>query len=154
MPFPPDPRAILAKRHVLAKVSFLPKSITPYYTPRVLPAAPARFLTTTQVMGFPRKNAQNREDMNTESAEYSQSGSDPGAAMEEDAFDPSKTKPEDEKASGGQNLEVSPGNSEVSKQRDMQEGGAEESGKDDSQKRGTGFGSPKKGGDGESARKI
>jgi hypothetical protein len=149
MPFPPDPRAILAKRHLLAKATFLPKSITPYYTPRVLPAASTRFLSTTPAVSFPRKNAQNREDINTDATEYSKSGTDADAAADDQAFDPSKTRPEDEKAAGGQSLEVSPGNKDVSQQRDMQEGGAQGSGNDDSKQRGTGAGSPKKAGSGE-----
>ena len=152
MPFPPDPRAILAKRHLLSKATFLPKSITPYYAPRILPAASTRFLTTTPAVAFPRKNAQNREDMNTEPTEYSKSGTDSGAALEEEAFNPDITRPEDEKASGGQNLEVGPGNPEVSKKRDTQEGGAGISGSNDSTKSGSGHGSPKKAGSGDSSK--
>jgi hypothetical protein len=144
MPFPPSPRAILAKRHLLAKATFLPKSITPYHTPRVLPTASTRFLSTTPSTAFPRKNAQNREDINTDATEYSKSGTDADAAADDQAFDPSKTRPEDERAAGGQSLEVSPGNKDVSAQKDT-EGGSEGSGNDNA-KSGTGHGSPKKAG--------
>lgn len=93
-----------------------------------------------------------REKMNTESNEYSKSGSDAKSAQEDAAFDPSTTSPESQKqessdqapnsASQGDPLEVSPGNKEISKPRDQQEGGAEK-GED---KTGTsGSGSPSKG---------
>ena len=71
-----------------------------------------------------------RKKMNTESNEYSKSGSDDAASKDEAAFDPNKTGPESEKESAGTNasnnpLEVSPGNQNVSQPRDQQEGGAE-----------------------------
>ena len=88
-----------------------------------------------------------REKMNTESTEYSKSGSDAAAATEDDAaFDPDKTSPEAEKNSGGSSsnnpLEVSPGNQDVSQARDSTEGGSE---KGVDRTHSSGGGSPSKG---------
>lgn len=76
-----------------------------------------------------------REAVNTESNEYSKCGSDASAAREDDpAFRPGKTDPESELASskkaaadgmedGGNPLDVSPANHEISQPRDSTEGG-------------------------------
>lgn len=73
-----------------------------------------------------------REAINTESNEYSKTGSDDGAASQEDpAFNPAKTDPEEELGSIGPGkdgldpLEVSPANPDVSQPMDEKEGGAE-----------------------------
>ncbi len=73
-----------------------------------------------------------REAVNTESNEYSKSGSDAGAASQQDpAFEPGKTDPDSELASskpgsdGRDPLDVSPANTEISKPRDEKEGGPE-----------------------------
>lgn len=107
---------------------------------------------------YPRKDSQDRNSINTEATEYSKSGTDDGAARQEAAFDPSKTSPESEKDTAGEGnevskkesdnpLDVSPANPDVSKPRGGQEGGAERSagGEDQSGKKGSGGGSPKKG---------
>jgi hypothetical protein len=88
-----------------------------------------RFLSTTPVTRFPRKDSQDKDSITVESNEYSKSGSDDAAATSDAAFDPSKTSPEAaertaENEEGGNSLNVSPGNAEVSKPRDPQEGGS------------------------------
>ena len=72
-----------------------------------------------------------REAVNTESNEYSKTGSDDSAASQKDpAFQPGKTDPESQRASsrpgdGRDPLNVSPANKEISQPRDQQEGGAQ-----------------------------
>ncbi|KAG9232328.1 hypothetical protein BJ875DRAFT_359901, partial [Amylocarpus encephaloides] len=102
---------------------------------------PSRSLTSTPQAWSPRKGSEDRESINTEPTEYSKSGTDSQAAERKGAFDPERTRPEEEKE-GGNNvnpLEVSPANPEVSKPRGETEGGAEGSGEDNA-KRGSGFG--------------
>lgn len=79
------------------------------------------------------------------------------ARQSQAAFNPSITKPEQEKkvagkdgnskgtVEGGNPLEVSPANQEISKPRGQQEGGAEKSA-EPLEKRKSGFGEGKKGG--------
>lgn len=56
---------------------------------------------------YPRKNAQDRESINTEATEYTKSGTDDGAAKQEEAaFDPRQTRPEQEKNTAGEGTEV------------------------------------------------
>ncbi|KAF2452889.1 hypothetical protein BDY21DRAFT_293892 [Lineolata rhizophorae] len=86
---------------------------------------------------YARKNAQDREEMDTTSTEYSQSGgNDDAAAREKAAFDPKKsgTSPEEEEEmsreeSGGDEssnpLNVSPANQEINQPRNTTEGGAQ-----------------------------
>ena len=57
---------------------------------------------------YPRKNAQDREAIDTEATEYSKSGTDDAAAKQEEAaFDPEQTSPEQEKDTAGQGTGVS-----------------------------------------------
>lgn len=54
-----------------------------------------RGLHNTRVVAFPSKNAQGKDDLEPMGDEYSKSGSDQqSAAMEQAAFDPSQTSPE------------------------------------------------------------
>ncbi|ESZ94315.1 hypothetical protein SBOR_5311 [Sclerotinia borealis F-4128] len=132
-----------------------------------------RPFTTTHPLSHPRKDSQDKNSINTESTEYSKSGTDDAAAREEEAaFDPNTTRPETEKAQAGKGakkegegnpLEVSPANTVVSEQKGGRGGGAERSaggkegsgrseGKDGEGKgkeggrSGTGFGGGEKGG--------
>ncbi|CAG8983928.1 hypothetical protein HYALB_00006895 [Hymenoscyphus albidus] len=146
MPFPPAPRAVLAKRSLLRSVSFFPStssSSKPAYkaspspsSSRTFPSASSsvRTLTTSTPLSFPRKGNEDRESMNTDSDEYTKSGTDDlSAKQEEAAFDPKATKPETERKIAGESkgdkkdegkgnpLDVSPANREVSQQRGEQE---------------------------------
>lgn len=110
-----------------------------------------RSFSQTPFSRFPRKDSQDRTSINTEATEYSKSGTDDGAAKQEEAaFDPDITDPKKEETVAGEGqgsgnpLDVSPANPEVSKQgRGEAEGGAENSGEGKSQ---SGGGSPKKAG--------
>lgn len=54
-------------------------------------------------LGYPRKDSQDRESINTEAIEYSKSGTDDEAARhEEAAFDPNTTDPEAQKKKAGE----------------------------------------------------
>lgn len=125
----------------------------PLSAPRSLRKSPhlARFSQSTRV-NQPRKNSQDKDSIDTEANEYTKSGTDDGAARQEDAaFDPNLTKPDEEHSKAGEGtdqnpLDVSPANPEVSKQRPQQEGGAEKSPKENGDSKGSGFGSPKKSG--------
>lgn len=70
-----------------------------------------------------------RESVNTESNEYSKSGSDQGSAADDTAFQTGKTDPESERASSqpGKNgrdpLDASPANMEISQPTNPAEGG-------------------------------
>ncbi|KAI9835950.1 MAG: hypothetical protein M1819_001848 [Sarea resinae] len=127
---------------------------------------PRRFLASSQPANLarpfhassrschPRKDDQDRNSINTESTEYSKTGSDAESAhMDDAAYNPKKTDPGSElhsadKESGAEPnpLDVSPANPEVSKQRDPTEGGAE-SGTANERGRSSGRGSPAKGKD-------
>ncbi|KAF2635569.1 hypothetical protein P280DRAFT_411255 [Massarina eburnea CBS 473.64] len=120
----------------------------------IQPRLHPRTLSTTPISFYPRKDSQDKDSINTSSNEYSKSGSDDAAATSQAAFDSSTTSPEKaertaEAEQDGNSLNVSPGNPEVSKPRDEQEGGAEASpkGKGDAQ---SGKGSAKKAGGGKS----
>jgi len=64
-------------------------------------------LTPSVPRSYPRKNAQDRESINTEATEYTKSGTDDGAAKQEEAaFDPRQTRPEQEKNTAGEGTEV------------------------------------------------
>ncbi|ORY62549.1 uncharacterized protein BCR38DRAFT_317955, partial [Pseudomassariella vexata] len=72
---------------------------------------------------LPYKNDQDRESVKPRAHEYTGSGSDDGAAAQEDAaFNPDKTSPEEAKKTAGKGqaegdsnpLEVSPANKDVS----------------------------------------
>jgi len=110
----------------------------------------ARYLSQTPLSRYPRKDSQDKDSIDTEATEYTKSGTDDGAARQEEAaFDPSKTDPQTEKDKAGEGneqsgnpLEVSAANPEVSKPRGTEEGGAE---KASGGKKQSGGGSPKKG---------
>ncbi|KAF2009615.1 hypothetical protein BU24DRAFT_358311 [Aaosphaeria arxii CBS 175.79] len=88
------------------------------------PSTLSRPLTTTTPF-LAQKDAQDKDSLNPRSTEYSKSGGgDDAAAHTDAAFNPNKTRPEEE----GQHenpLETSPGNKEVSKARKEDEGGAQ-----------------------------
>jgi len=102
----------------------------------------------------------NKDRINTESTEYSKSGTDNEAANQESvAFNPDVTDPAAEKKKAGESneesgnpLDASPANHDISKPRSTTEGGAENSasgdknGKNSSDRSQSGFGSPKKSG--------
>jgi hypothetical protein len=94
-----------------------------------------------------RKDTQDKDSIKVASNEYSKSGSDGDAAQSNAAFDSSNTSPEGENKQaehegGGNSLDVSPSNPGVSKAREAQEGGAQNSPREKS----SGGGSPQKGG--------
>lgn len=111
-----------------------------------------RFLSTTAPR-FASKDAQDKDSLKPRSNEYSKSGSDDAAAHSDAAFNPNKTSPEaaeqtaeaEGKGEGAESdpLNVSPGNPEVSKPRNSQEGGASEGVRT---KTSGGGGAPKSGG--------
>ncbi|KAG9524078.1 hypothetical protein KCU71_g10468, partial [Aureobasidium melanogenum] len=137
--------------------------------PRVLSQRPvARVISrplsyTCQLQA--RKDAQSKDSLKPEPNEYSKSGSDDEAArVEQTAFDPNKTSPEEqhdsaasESAQLGQAsnpLNVSPANQEVSKPRGSTEGGhqgsaASSSDSPSDRSRSSGSGSPNKGSKGQ-----
>ncbi|PSS22282.1 hypothetical protein M430DRAFT_65476 [Amorphotheca resinae ATCC 22711] len=92
---------------------------------------PIRPFSQSSLGSYPRKDSQDKDSINTESTEYSKSGTDDATARQDTAFDPTKTDPEEQKNSGkgdensGNPLDVSPANQEVSKARDQQEGAPE-----------------------------
>lgn len=66
-----------------------------------------RPLTQTASTKLPRKGNEDRNSINTEATEYSKSGTDDQAAQNsEAAFDPSKTRPGEEKAKAGEGNQV------------------------------------------------
>ncbi|KAF2713460.1 hypothetical protein K504DRAFT_138322 [Pleomassaria siparia CBS 279.74] len=133
-------------RHLLHRAfSYGPVTRTPH--PTLLPAT--RNITTTSSLRA-RKDTQDKDSIKTTSNEYSKSGSDDDAASSGAAFDPNNTSPEAEKKTaekegGGDSLDVSPSNPDVSKQPGKsQEPGATKSPREKS----SGGGSPRKHGDG------
>ncbi|KAG8532836.1 uncharacterized protein KY384_002714 [Bacidia gigantensis] len=115
---------------------------------------------------YPRKDSQDKDSINTESSEYSKSGTDDAASGRntgagDTAFDPDVTDPQAEYRNEGGNvsdsdarqdsqnpLNVSPANPDVSAPRDEQEGGAEASSGSlgsGERARSSGGGSPSKG---------
>lgn len=54
-----------------------------------------RQLSTTSSRPYPRKDAQDRESIDTNATEYSKSGSDDMAAHKDVAFEPGRTKPDE-----------------------------------------------------------
>ncbi len=74
---------------------------------RLRPSPPSirtlRPFSQTPLSRFPRKDSQDRESINTEATEYSKSGTDDGAAREEQAaFDPNITDPKNEEKTAGE----------------------------------------------------
>ena len=118
---------------------------------RIQCAAP-RFISSTRPT-FAKKDAQDKDSIDTSSNEYSKSGSDNAAAHTDAAFDPRKTSPEASEASAeneagskDNSLNVSPGNHEVSHSNDPEIGGASQGTND----KASGAGSPNKQGGGSS----
>lgn len=122
---------------------------------RSVSRGPTRFSTRLQRLHqtppvqLPRKDSQDQDSINTEATEYSKSGTDDQAARQEQAaFDPSTTDPAKEKSKAGEGnektsnpLDVSPANTDISKQRPLQEG---RTGNSSSERNQSGHGSPKK----------
>jgi len=87
-----------------------------------------RTFTQTPLTRYPRKGSQDKDSIDRTATEYSKTGSDDSTAQMDAAFDPSNTDPQAEKNdSEGSELDVSPANPDVSKQRGQTEGGAENS---------------------------
>jgi len=107
-----------------------------------------RCFTATPSPFFPRKESQDKDSIDTRTSEYSQSGTDDDAASSNTAFNPNQTKPETERQTsaqegGGDSLNVSPGNSHVSKATPKTESGVEDGVRTEQ----SGGGSPQKSGD-------
>ncbi|KAF2735868.1 hypothetical protein EJ04DRAFT_511487 [Polyplosphaeria fusca] len=120
----------LASRRALTRLnSFRTFSYHPASLPVSITATTRPFSSTSTAL-LPRKDTQDKDSLNPTSTEYSKSGSDDAAAAGDAAFNPNKTRPEEEKktsnkeSEGAGSLDVSPGNPEVSKPRGDQEGGA------------------------------
>jgi hypothetical protein len=81
-------------------------------------AGAARQMHGGRALGMPYKDDQDRESLKPRAQDYSKSGSDDATAANEDAaFNPSKTRPEQEKETAGVGnegnpLEASPANKE------------------------------------------
>ncbi|KAI7600954.1 hypothetical protein KC343_g15443 [Hortaea werneckii] len=146
------------------------RTLRSFALPRRQFLAARQFQTSSRLCA--RKDAQGKDDLKPEPNEMSKSGSDDQAAAVEDAaFNPKKTSPEEEyNTAGGESakhgmtnawnlrkkmnnpLDVSPANHEVSKPRSGTEGGHEgssaQAGDANSQRARTSGGgsSPKKGG--------
>ena len=59
-------------------------------------------------LAYPRKGSEDKDSINRESTEYSKSGTDDeAAAMNDAAFDPSKTSPEEQMETAGKESAVS-----------------------------------------------
>lgn len=115
---------------------------------RPAPISP-RFLTTTPTR-FAQKDAQDKDSLVPRSTEYGKSGSDDSAAHSDAAFNPSKTSPEEaertaEHEEGGNSLNASPGNKEISEPNSEGVGG---SGGAPDKKSSGGGSAPKAGGSG------
>ncbi|KAI7157467.1 hypothetical protein KC349_g5573 [Hortaea werneckii] len=136
------------------------RTLRSFALPRRQYLAARQFQTSSRLCAS--KDAQGKDDLKPEPNEMSKSASDDQAAAVEDAaFNPKKTSPEDEyNTAGGESakhgmnnpLDVSPANHEVSKPRSGTEGGHEgssaQAGDANSQRARTSGGgsSPKKGG--------
>jgi hypothetical protein len=80
--------------------------------PQIFHPAPisllSRQFSQTTKSRYPRKDSQDKDSINKEATEYSKSGTDDGAARQEEAaFDPKQTDPEGEKRKAGEGTEVS-----------------------------------------------
>ncbi|SMR42363.1 unnamed protein product [Zymoseptoria tritici ST99CH_1E4] len=99
---------------------------TPFATGQTSRLAASSNYTTTSIRSA-KKGAEDRDSISTESTEYSKSGGDGAASTVEDAaFSPDKTRPEEQydsakKEAGGESenpLSVSPANQEISKPKE------------------------------------
>jgi hypothetical protein len=68
-------------------------------TPRPLRTIHIR---ASPIQAFPRKGSQDKDSIDTAPTEYSKSGSDPGAAQSDTAFDPNTTTPEGQEKQAAQ----------------------------------------------------
>jgi len=89
----------------------------------------ARFLSSTPFRSA-TQGAQDKDTLKPTSSEYSKSGSDDGAAHTDTAFNPSQTRPAEEKASAerqagskGNSLGASPANKDISEPNAPNAGG-------------------------------
>ncbi|KAI6377732.1 hypothetical protein MCOR25_002456 [Pyricularia grisea] len=74
-----------------------------------------RQLHGAAAMRMPYKDDQDRESLKPRAQEYSKSeGGDNETAKTDAAFNPDKTSPETEKKAGGDNLDASPANKDIS----------------------------------------
>lgn len=75
--------------------------------PTLTPSA-HRLLSTFSRLGYPRKDSQDKDSINTEATEYSKSATDDeGARQEEAAFNPNITDPQEENEKAGESTGVS-----------------------------------------------
>jgi hypothetical protein len=66
-----------------------------------------RPLSGSKIQRYARVGSQDKDSIDTEATEYTKSGTDDGAARQENAaFDPSKTSPEEERNVAGEGNEV------------------------------------------------
>ena len=71
-------------------------------------AATSRSLFQSAFVAYPRKDSQDKDSVQPESSEYSKSGTDDGAASQDEAaFDPDQTSPQQEKDTAGKGEGVS-----------------------------------------------
>ncbi|KAL9099965.1 MAG: hypothetical protein Q9163_004606 [Psora crenata] len=120
------------------------------------PYAQRQFSQSTW-LSYARKSSQDKDSINREPMEYSNSGTDQQEAEQDDpAFNPDITDPQRQKAAAGKTsgdnsnpLDVSPANTEVSKPKAETEGGPQSSkqsaGADSGREAVSGRGSPAKG---------
>jgi hypothetical protein len=98
-----EEKATLQKTPLTAQMAPLRLAMSRTLRPRIL----TRSLTRTAPSANPRKGFEDRNSINTEPTEYSKSGTDSAVAENEDAaFDPEKTRPEDEKKAAGKGNDV------------------------------------------------
>jgi len=116
-----------------SRTAFVHFSRANYLLPR--PQNISRSLSSTSRLTYPRKDSQDKDSIKADATEYSKSGTDDGAANQQDAaFDPKTTSPEKEKNVAGEGegqgnpLEFSPANKDISK--GTTKGGTENSGKE------------------------
>ncbi|CAI6331635.1 unnamed protein product [Periconia digitata] len=127
------------------------QALLPRTASRFAAPLPTRFVHTTPAYRLAAKHTQDKDSLDPQSNEYSKSGSDQATASSSAAFDPQTTSPEGaerqaEQEGGGNSLDVSPGNADVSQSRGDQEGGAQGSPRTSA----SGGGSPPKAGGGKS----
>ena len=100
MPAPCTTLILAAVRGMRTRGTPAPRTIQARAYPRV---NSARQFSLTSTSRYPRKDSQDRDSINTEATEYSKSGTDDGAARQEEAaFDPGNTKPEEELKKAGE----------------------------------------------------
>lgn len=74
----------------------------------ILPPTTHRPFSHSTRLSFPRKDSQDKDSINREATEYAKSGTDDQtAAIEDAAFDPSKTDPEEQLQTAGAKSGVS-----------------------------------------------